>query len=256
MCEMGYRTVAELYLKDDVFHDHKRNKGGNYTATVGRDMVEDEVHQIFEAQRRFGAKFAAEDVEAAYLEILLSQRSFDEGPGGDSPYGGSQIEKMVGRCTFEPEEPRAAKASYSFEYFNLLEKINHIRVLENGCSIPLTSEQRQRLVALAHKTADLTYAKIRKELSLTETQTFNMVHYMDGAPLEIAEKKEKFCYLKAYHQMRKAFDKVSKGYFDHLTVSQRNEIGRVLSLYKTAENIRKTCLPSDFPWKILKSQRP
>ena len=39
--------------------------------------------------------------------------------------------------------------------------------------------------------------------------------------------------------MRKAFDKVSKGYFDHLTVLQRNEIGRVLSLYKTEENIRK-----------------
>ena len=239
MLEKGYRTVAELYLKDAAYHDHKRNKGGNYTATVGRDMIEDEVHQIFEAQRRFGATFAAEDVESAYLEILLSQRSFDEGPGGNSPYSGSQIEKMVGRCTFEPEEPRAAKASYSFEYFNLLEKINHIRVLENGHSIPLTSEQRQCLVALAHKTADLTYAKIRKELSLTETQTFNMVHYMDGAPLETAEKKEKFCYLKAYHQMRKAFDKVSKGYFDHLTVLQRNEIGRVLSLYKTEENIRK-----------------
>lgn len=62
-------------------------------------------------------------MEAEYLTILTRQRSFDEGPGGNSPYGGNIVEKMVGTCTLEGQaEPRAAKATWSFEYFTLLQK--------------------------------------------------------------------------------------------------------------------------------------
>lgn len=239
MEEKGYRTVAELYLKDELYRAHKRNKGGNYVATVSRDMVADEVKQLFAAQRGFGAAFASEDFEAAYLEILLSQRSFDEGPGGDSPYGGSQIEKMWGHCTFETDKPRAAKASYSFEYFNLLERINHIRIAESGRSTALTGEQRNALIELAHKTESLDYAKLRKTLQLSPAQTFNMVRYDSELSAEEAEKKTKFCYLKAYHQMRKAFDKVAKGYFEQIGRAQRNAIGYALSVYKTEVKIRE-----------------
>lgn len=103
MQEKGYRTVAELLLRDDAFLEHKRNKGGNYITTVTRDMVADEVKAIFEAQRKFGNATAATALEDEYLEILLGQRSFDEGPGGNSPYGGSQIERMIGKCTFFPK---------------------------------------------------------------------------------------------------------------------------------------------------------
>lgn len=234
----GYRTVAELYLNDGQYRDHKRNKGGNYVATVSRDMVEGEVRQIFAAQRKFGACFASEEFENAYLEILLSQRSFDEGPGGNSPYGGSQIEKMWGYCTFETDKPRAAKASYSFEYFNLLERINHIRIVEGGNSALLTSEQRNALIELAHKTESLDYAKLRKALNLAPTQTFNMVRYAADLPAEDAEKKTKFCYLKAYHQMRKSFEKVSKGHFEQISIEQRNAIGYALTVYKTETKIR------------------
>lgn len=240
MKKHGYRTVAELFLKDELYRENKRNKGGQYIATVSRDMVADEVRLIFAAQRGFGKSFAAEEIESAYLEILLSQRSFDEGPGGNSPYGGSQIENMVGYCTLEPTERRAAKATYSFEYFNLLERVNHIRLVANGRSIPLTKEQRDALIALAHKTANLTYAKIRKELGISEEFAFNMVHYSSDNSPEDAEKKEKFCYLKAYHEMRTAFDKLAKGYIVTMPISKRNAIGRALSLYKTEEKLRPT----------------
>ena len=238
MAEKNYRTVAEMFLNDESYKQAKRNKGGQYTATVSRGMVEDEVHRIFASQRKFGMTFASEDIENAYLEILLSQRSFDEGPGGNSPYGGSQIERMVGKCTLESDEPRAAKATYSFEYFNLLERINHIRIVDGGQSNPLTQEQRLALVELAHKTEKLTYASLRKHLGIPDGQTFNMVHYRNDKTVEEAEKAENFCYLKAYHQMRRAFDKLSKGYIDQMSVDHRNAIGRVLSLYKTSARIQ------------------
>ena len=247
MSQNRYRTIAEMYLKDSTYNStdpvtglsekRRRNKGGKYIATVSRDMVEDEVHKIFQAQREFGNGKAEKAFEDAYLEILLSQRSFDEGPAEGSPYAGNQIERMIGSCTFEPEEKRAAKATYSFEYFSLLEAINHIRIVTAGESRPLSEPQRERLIALCLKSAEVNYAKIRKELELPETQTFNMVYYGKGDPAE-SEKKTKFSHMKAYHQMRTAFERVSKGHFASITRSQRNVIAETLSRYKTSVKIR------------------
>ena len=238
MQEKGYRTIAEMFLKDDRYSFSKRNKGGQYIATVGRDLVEEEVHKIFESQRSFGNCKATESLESDYLEVLLSQRSFDEGPGNNSPYSGNMIERMIGNCVFEPSELRAAKASYSFELFSLLEHINHIRIKTNGTDAELTDEQRKRIVELAHKSPDLNYAKIRKELGLTPDQTFNMVRYDDMDNIQDAEKKTKLSYLKAYHQMRKAFDSIEKGYIEKLSVEKRDAIADALSKYKTSSKIR------------------
>lgn len=237
MAQNGYRTIAEMYLKDERFQDHRRNKGGQYISTVSRDMVEEEVRRIFEAQRQLGSPWADEKLEEAYLGILLSQRSFDEGPGEGSPYAGSQIARMVGKCTLLPEETRAARATYSFEYFSLLSAVNHLRLVSGKASVPLNAVQRRTLIELAHKTADLNYGKLRKELALTDDQTFNAVSYRKGEERDEAEKKSKFVQMKAYHEMRRAFDRAAKGHFADITREQRNAIGETLSRYKTHSTI-------------------
>lgn len=244
MAEKGYRTVGEMLLQDPLYAASKRNKGGQYIATVGRDMVVEEVRAIFRAQRQLGQPFASEKLESRYLDILLSQRSFDEGPGEGSPYAGSQIERMIGKCTLEDGEQRAAKAAYSFEYFTLLQNINHLRLLRGGEGSPLTPAQREALIALAHKTKELNFSHIRRELAIPADTTFNAVYYKNTDDVEEAEKKTKFSYLKAYHQMRTAFNKLSKNHFDTLTRAQKNELGRVLSTYKTAAKIRAALLPA------------
>lgn len=242
----GYRTVGEMLLKDPRFAEHKRNKGGDYLCTVSRQQTEDEVRLIFNAQRQLGSLYAQAELEEAYLQILLGQRSFDEGPGGNSPYGGSQIEKMVGTCTFHPELPRAAKATYSFEYFTLLEKINHIRIRYPDHSEPLSSGQREQLIALAHQVDNPDFLRIRKTLSLADNARFNLVHYEAGDP-DTWEKKTKLGCMRAYHQMRKAFDKINKGYISNVTVAQRNAIATALTLYKTSSKIRSTLLAQQIP---------
>lgn len=244
MAEKGYRTVGEMLLQDPLYAASKRNKGGQYIATVGRDMVAEEVRAIFRAQRQLGQPFASEKLESRYLDILLSQRSFDEGPGEGSPYAGSQIERMIGKCTLEDGEQRAAKAAYSFEYFTLLQNINHLRLLRGGEGSPLTPAQREALIALAHKTKELNFSHIRRELAIPADTTFNAVYYKNTGDAEEAEKKTKFSYLKAYHQMRTAFNKLSKNHFDTLTRAQKNELGRVLSTYKTSAKIRAALLPA------------
>lgn len=244
MAEKGYRTVGEMLLQDPLYAASKRNKGGQYIATVGRDMVVEEVRAIFRAQRQLGQPFASEELESRYLDILLSQRSFDEGPGEGSPYAGSQIERMIGKCTLEDGEQRAAKAAYSFEYFTLLQNVNHLRLLRGGEGSPLTPAQREALIALAHKTKELNFSHIRRELAIPADTTFNAVYYKNTDDAEEAEKKTKFSYLKAYHQMRTAFNKLSKNHFDTLTRVQKNELGRVLSTYKTSAKIRAALLPA------------
>ena len=233
----GYRTVAEMLLKDPAFQSHKRNKVDDYQSTVTRDMVEDEAHKIFSAQRSFDMRFASSEIEEAYLNILLSQRSYDEGPGGNSPYAGDQIAMRVGKCTFFPDEPRAAKATYSFEYFSLLQKISHIRLVSPKGGMALNDTQRQKLVQLAlnPETDDINFSKIRKELGIDDAFRFNMIRYGDN-PAE-SEKKEKLQAFKCYHQMRKAFEKVNKGRFSQFTRDQLNAIATALSLYRTTNKI-------------------
>lgn len=240
-----YRTVAEMYLKDPLFAESKHNQPKMYKATVHRDMVEDEVRKIFAAQRALNNSIATPEFEEAYLSILLSQRSFDEGPGGNSPYGGNQIRAKFGKCTFEMDEMRSPKAAYTFEYFTLLQKVNHIRLIRNGESIPLTQEQRQTLIELAHRKDSLSFSTIRKELAIADDYRFNCVSYYakkakgstNPMTREDYEGKEKFNYLKAYHAMRKALDKVSKGLICKLTDTQRNAIASILTFNKTRENI-------------------
>ena len=235
MNERGYRTVGEMLLRDEAFAEYKRNKGGSYATTVSRDMITDEVKSLFAAQRALGSEYASDQFEENYLEILLSQRSFDEGPGGNSPYGGSQIEGRVGNCIFFPEEKRAARATYSFELCSLLQKVNHIRLISpGGESERLTDEQRGRIIELAHKSKDVSYAQIRKALGISDEQHFN-IHYANDKTREESEKKAKLGCMKAYHQMRKAF---GADVLAAIPTEQRNAIATALTYYKTSGKIR------------------
>lgn len=229
--EKHYRTVGEMLYKDEKFAEQKRNKGAAYANTVSRAAVEAEVKLIFKMQREHGNALASEETEEKYLEILLSQRSFAEGPAS-GPYSGNQIDKMVGKCTLEKtvgntEEPRAAKATYSFQVFNLWQHINHLRYVVDGNVSALSDGQRKAVFDVAHKTADLSYSKIRKVAELPENAAFIGLRYENGKEEE-AERK-KINDMKAYHDVRKCLDKVSKTVFPSLTHEQLDVIGEALS---------------------------
>ncbi|MBQ8610127.1 MAG: type II CRISPR RNA-guided endonuclease Cas9 [Oscillospiraceae bacterium] len=226
-----YRTAGEMMLLDSRFAGHKRNQGGEYLCTLPRTAIVQEAEAVFAAQRRFGSTFAAPELEKTYLDILQSQRSFADGPGPGSPYKGSNEEFNVGLCTLEPEsgEKRAPKACYSFELFSLLQALNNMRIESNRESRPLTADERQRLIALAHSTAAPSYERLRKELGLSEEDLFKGLPYGKSDPTEV-EKKRKFDHLRAYHQIRKALDKVSKGRIRALSHSQLDTIGEVFTL--------------------------
>ncbi|MCL2082909.1 MAG: type II CRISPR RNA-guided endonuclease Cas9 [Oscillospiraceae bacterium] len=205
-----YRTVGEM-LNSRPAGERKRNQG-DYKNVVARDDVAHEVREIFKAQRYLGQAQADEETERLYLEILLSQRSFDQGPGGDSPYK-VDFGALAGNCSLIEGEKRAPKSCYSFERFNLLQKVNHIRIHQSGRERPLTDAERHRLIDYAHEKATFNYGDIRKLLGLDPADMFNIRYGSDKA--EDVEKKTKFNFLPCYHKIKSALSKIKKGRIVH-----------------------------------------
>lgn len=251
MREKGYRTAGEMFARDALFSVCKRNKSENYLNTVSRSMVEDEIKLIFDAQRRAGNPHASQAMQARYLDIVLSQRSFEEGPGGNSPYGGNQIERMLGACTFFPDEKRAVKASYSFQYFTLLQNINNLRIVCAGETRTLTADERGAVKAAAFASAELSYDKLRKALGLADDEYFAALRYGKGDIAE-TEKAAKFNYLKAYHEIRKAL-KREKLDIGLLTKEQLNAVGYAFTVYKNDEKIGETLKQAGIGGRVLEA---
>ncbi|MBD8935836.1 MAG: type II CRISPR RNA-guided endonuclease Cas9 [Anaeroglobus sp.] len=247
-----YRSVGEMFDKDEKFSDHKRNKGGSYEFTVARSMLVDEIKLLFEKQRDFGLAFAEKDAEEEYIELFSAQRNFDEGPGGDSPYGGNQIEKMIGLCTFEGKngEKRAPKASYAFMATNLWQKINQIRIIEKGTERPLTAEEAGKIDEKAWKKEAMTYKDIRSEISLGDEASFKGLSYKwTETDKEETESKAKFSWVKEYHTLRKVLDKVEKNRILQLSYDDIDNIAYIFSVYKNDDKIREALEGTDLDSK-------
>lgn len=229
----GYRTIGEMLYKDERFADTKRNKSDDYSNTFARSEYEAEINAVFDAQKKLGNEYANDEFRDSYLKIYLSQRAFDEGPGGDSPYGGNQIEKMLGKCTFEADEPRSVKAAYSFEYFNLLTKVNSIKLITPDGKRTLTKEEKDKIIALAFNKKTISFASIRKELALANNVYFNISYGKGDKTPEETEKKSKFTYLNAYHTFKKAYGDV----FVSWSKEKKNTLAYALTVYKNDNKI-------------------
>ena len=240
----NYRSVGDMLYSDEKFRDCKRNKGGTYRFTVSRSMLKEEVQTLFKKQRELGQTFAGEDLEDEYISIFSAQRNFDEGPGANSPYAGDQIEKMIGDCTFEdgengrPLQKRAPKASYAFMAFNLWQKINHIRVNSKGIQRSLETEEKNKIADLAWTKENITYHDLRQITGLDEETRFSEVTYPLDSTTEEAEKKVKFSWVKPYHAMRRALDKVEKNYIRKLSREEIDAIAYAFTVYKNDKKIR------------------
>lgn len=271
MQEKGYRTLAEMYLKDEKFkvtnrpdynkikleysnQNNKLNKEiflkiknttDDYKSTPLRKLVEEEIKIILNKQKGFNNKINDKFIEE-YLKIFLSQRSFDEGPGAPSPYGGDQIEKMLGKCTFEADQERAAKATYTFEYFKILQDLNHIKIEKTDINEEgeinksiriLSKEEKDNIIELAKEKPTITYNTLRKKLILETNERFNMVDYKSIKDFteevnKESEKNRKFKEFESYHKIRVALNHIEKGYIEKLSKDQLDIIGRTLTVYK------------------------
>ena len=235
--EKKYRTIGEMFYEDEKFKEAKRNKSGEYNKTVLRKLLKEEVEILFENQRKFGNQYATKEFEREYLEIFEYQKDF---------LTEKLLERMLGKCIFEKDEHRAPKNSYSFERFMLLQKVNNLRLAQDGNIIELTDEQREKIINLVYEQAEIKYSTIRKKLGINEDTRFTGINYTSKKKTEnIVEEaeKQKFVKLEGYHKIKSQFkkDKKEKLWEDKIKNNQeiQNIIADSLVRNKTDDTIKE-----------------
>lgn len=177
MRESGMRTRGEqLYKKYLMEGKPVHNKGGDYSMCVSRDILVKEIELLFEKQKEFGNNFATDENKEKYLDIFLSQRNFDEGPGKGSQYTGSHDVK---KCEIYRDEDVAAKGTYTSEWATIYQKINNLSIICGGDRRRLSNEERQIAVELAKKVDKVSYKSFRKAIKLDDDYRFSALNYSE-----------------------------------------------------------------------------
>ncbi|MBU3739321.1 MAG: type II CRISPR RNA-guided endonuclease Cas9, partial [Rhodoferax sp.] len=160
MREKRYRTAAEMILAE--FPDSQRNKAGQYDKALSRVMLDDELRQLFEAQRHLGSPHASERFEQLIRGTAQARSGlfWEQEPA----LSGESLLKMLGRCTFEQSEYRAPKASFSAERHVWLTRLNNLRVVWDGRSRPLNEAERAVVRNLPYRTEAIKYKSLKSTL--------------------------------------------------------------------------------------------
>lgn len=162
MKENNYRTISEMYIKDEKFKNKIKNSPGDYKISVTNEMYLEEIGKVLDSQISFG--LIDKDFKNKYLEIYNSRRSYAKGPGGNSPYGGDLIEKMTGKCNFDGK-PRAPKRAPSSELYVSLTKLVNLKYKkEDNEYTRLTNEEIKEIIEKAKGKKIITYKDLAKEL--------------------------------------------------------------------------------------------
>lgn len=161
MEEKRYRSAAEMILAE--FPDTQRNKQGGYEKALSRILLGEELALLFARQRELGNAHATPSLEASILGNgnRKSGLFWEQKP----PLSGDDLLKMLGRCTFEKDEYRAPKASYTAERHVWLTRLNNLRIIVDGVTRPLNDAERQVALPLPYQQAsDLTYKQLKSAL--------------------------------------------------------------------------------------------
>ena len=196
MKDKNYRTISEMYIKDDKFKDKIKNSPENYKVSVTNEMYLDEINKVLDSQIKFD--LIDNNFKNEYLKIYNSRRHYSEGPGyyytydenGNrlrkrSSYGGNLIEKMTGKCAFD-HKPRAPKYAFSSEMFVALSKLVNLRYkIDDGNYQSLTSKEIANIINAAKEKQMITYKYlvkilgnndiIIKNLSLTKSEYIKVI---------------------------------------------------------------------------------
>lgn len=238
MSEKGYRTAAEMLVKDPCFLEHRRNKVDSYDNSVDRLLIEDEARILFRQQRAFGNTCAREEVEHAFLALFNAQLPVATG---------DEILKKVGDCTFEKTERRAARCAYTTERSILMQKVNHLSYqCGAGKTTRCSPEQRGRIVELAYAHESVTYKQIRKALALPDDARFVGLDYRgkrrkteEEKPDDpLASETKPFVKLPGFHALRTAFKGSASWDAVRANPELMDDLAIALTLYKTDDDIR------------------
>ncbi len=248
MKEKGYRTAAEMVLSE--FPEAQRNKQGDYGKALSRALLDDELRQLFEVQRTFGNPQATPALETA-IRGTGDRRSGLFWAQQPMP----SVLSMLGHCTFETQEYRAPKASFTAERHVWLTRLNNLRVIVDGISRPLNQDERALALPLPYQVGEkFTYKNLRKVMVktglLTDSFRFGGLSYPSQQQKDEVKARDPedqvLVKLPAWHELRLALKKESlESEWQQISVAalegqpeQLDAIGWVLSVYKDDDEVR------------------
>lgn len=209
MAEKGYRSAAEMVLAE--FPGAQRNKGGQYDKALSRVLLGEELTLLFQRQRALGNAHASERFEALILGSgdRRSGLFWRQKPA----LSGADLLKMLGKCTFERNEFRAPKASFSAERHVWLTRLNNLRVIIDGRSRALNDTERAIVLSLPYQTEAFKYKSLKNALVKaglwSEEVRFGGLAYPSRAQAEGENAKDPedqaLVKMPAWHELRKAF---------------------------------------------------
>lgn len=249
MRETGYRSAAEMVLAE--FPDAQRNKGGQYDKALSRVLLGDEVALLFTSQRRWGNPHASERFEALILGSgdRRSGLFWQQKPA----LAGADLLKMLGKCTFEKDEYRAPKASFSAERHVWLTRLNNLRIVVDGRSRPLNEAERKAALPLPYQTESFKYKTLKTALVKAglwgDDLRFGGLTYPSRAQAEADKAKDPedqiLVKLPAWHELRKAF-KEQPSLWQRISMPALegnpdllDQIATVLSVYKDGTEVEQ-----------------
>ena len=166
-----YQTYGQLRGDFTVEKDGKKHRLINVFPT---SAYRSEALRILQTQQKFNPQITDEFINR-YLEILTGKRKYYHGPGNEksrTDYGryrtsGETLDNifgiLIGKCTFYPDEFRAAKASYTAQEFNLLNDLNNLTVPTE--TKKLSKEQKNQIINYVKNEKAMGPAKLFKYIA-------------------------------------------------------------------------------------------
>ncbi len=163
----GCLSVGEWLWRERGEQGKKRNRSGDYEISIPRDFLIQEIDTIFDVQVKFSNSKATDTLLNEYKNIAFYVRPMQS------------IEKMVGRCTYFPDEKRAPKSSPTAERFVAVGKFYNTVVVDNEGNERKIIELKNadELMAFATSKEKIDYKQLRKFLALDEHQIFKGLTY-------------------------------------------------------------------------------
>lgn len=190
ICKMRNYTAKDSKNKDIPF----------YINSIPREKIIEETKLIFDAQKKYGLF-----TESLYNDFCRIAFRFREAEADG-------VGKMVGKCRFEANEPRAPKEAPSAELFVAESKINNMRIIIDGERRFLTKDERATLLELLKNTKEVKYSTIRSKMFKGREISFEDVDYnrkskknKKGEDKTINPEDSKFYSMKGWHKLKEKF---------------------------------------------------
>ncbi len=158
MEEAGARTLGEYFYQ--LLQQGKPIR----RRTTLRSMYEDEFDAIWQKQQEYYPNLLTQELKERVRYILFFQRPLKLDPD------------RLGQCSYEPEEHRAYLALPTIQRWRIWQDLNNLthRQKDLHDETPLTYEQKSLLFEALEHNQKLTWAQVRKLLSIPRDRIFNL----------------------------------------------------------------------------------